>query len=108
MAKFVCICVGHKWFNIAIFFWIWQAYLPNDTPVGLKGLREKELRQLRGNGEGIRTQSDRIYDYDVYNDLGYPDKGAKYVRSSLGGKNQPYPRRCRTGRPPTNSGCVIL
>ncbi|XWS12645.1 hypothetical protein CRYUN_Cryun37aG0107800 [Craigia yunnanensis] len=80
-----------------------KAYLPNDTPVGLKELREKELRQLRGNGEGIRTLSDRIYDFDVYNDLGYQDKGAKYVRPILGGKNQPYPRRCRTGRPPTNS-----
>ncbi|XVF25798.1 hypothetical protein REPUB_Repub13aG0244600 [Reevesia pubescens] len=80
-----------------------KAYLPNDTPVGLKELREKELRLLRGNGEGIRTLSDRIYDYDVYNDLGNPDKGAKYVRPILGGENHPYPRRCRTGRPPANS-----
>ncbi|XVE88048.1 hypothetical protein DITRI_Ditri19aG0037400 [Diplodiscus trichospermus] len=80
-----------------------KAYLPYDTPVGLKELREKELRQLRGNGEGIRTLSDRIYDFDVYNDLGHPDKGAEYARPILGGKNQPYPRRCRTGRPPTSS-----
>ncbi|XP_021294379.1 lipoxygenase 3, chloroplastic-like [Herrania umbratica] len=80
-----------------------KAYLPNDTPVGLKELRDKDLRQLRGDGEGIRTLSDRIYDYDVYNDLGYPDKGAKYVRPILGGRTQPYPRRCRTGRPPANS-----
>ena len=64
LAKLVCtfrnksICVGHKWFNFAIFFWIQQGYLPNDTPLGLKELREKELRQLRGNGEGIRTLSE--------------------------------------------------
>ncbi|KVI05871.1 Lipase/lipooxygenase, PLAT/LH2, partial [Cynara cardunculus var. scolymus] len=44
-------------------------YLPDETPAGLKSLREKELRILRGDGKGIRKLSDRIYDYDVYNDL---------------------------------------
>ncbi|XP_022777353.1 linoleate 13S-lipoxygenase 3-1, chloroplastic-like [Durio zibethinus] len=80
-----------------------KAYLPGETPVGLKELREKELKQLRGNGEGVRTFSDRIYDYDVYHDLGHPDQGIEYVRLILGGENCPYPRRCRTGRPPTNT-----
>ncbi|MBA0800142.1 hypothetical protein Gohar_010594, partial [Gossypium harknessii] len=78
-------------------------YLPNDTPVGLKRLREKELKQLRGNSDDSRTTSDRIYDYDVYNDLGNPDKGDEFVRPILGNQSQPYPRRCRSKRPPTNS-----
>ncbi|XP_017978690.1 PREDICTED: lipoxygenase 3, chloroplastic isoform X1 [Theobroma cacao] len=80
-----------------------KAYLPCETPVGLKELREKELRQLRGNGEGVRALSDRIYDYDVYNDLGCPDGGIEFTRPILGGEKCPYPRRCRTGRPPTNT-----
>ncbi|GKG43867.1 linoleate 13S-lipoxygenase 3-1, chloroplastic-like protein, partial [Tanacetum coccineum] len=50
-------------------------YLPDQTPAGIKLLREKELRDLRGDGTGVRKLSDRIYDYDVYNDLGNPDKG---------------------------------
>ncbi|TYH68488.1 hypothetical protein ES332_D06G263300v1 [Gossypium tomentosum] len=78
------------------------AYLPNETPMGLRELREKELREMRGNGEGVRVLSDRIYDYDVYNDLGNPDKGLEFVRPDLGGQRRPYPRRCRTGRPSTN------
>ncbi|MBA0650393.1 hypothetical protein Goklo_017815, partial [Gossypium klotzschianum] len=78
-------------------------YLPNDTPVGLKRLREKELQQLRGNSDDSRTTLDRIYDYDVYNDLGNPDKGDEFVRPILGNQSQPYPRRCRSKRPPTNS-----
>ncbi|MBA0712833.1 hypothetical protein Golax_011906, partial [Gossypium laxum] len=80
-----------------------KVYLPNDTPVGLKSLREKELKQLRGNSDDSRTTSDRIYDYDVYNDLGNPDKGDEFVRPILGNQSQPYPRRCRSKRPPTNS-----
>ncbi|KAI4299382.1 hypothetical protein L6164_032849 [Bauhinia variegata] len=80
-----------------------KAYLPCETPIGLKELREKELRQLRGEGQGLRRFHDRIYDYDVYNDLGDPDKGDEYVRPTLGGSQNPHPRRCRTGRPPTNT-----
>ncbi|KAK8484046.1 hypothetical protein V6N11_066627 [Hibiscus sabdariffa] len=80
-----------------------KAFLPSETPVGLKELRKRELRELRGNGDGVRVSSDRIYDYDVYNDLGHPDKGTKFARPVLGGERRPYPRRCRTGRPSTNS-----
>ncbi|KAJ6696120.1 LIPOXYGENASE 3 CHLOROPLASTIC [Salix koriyanagi] len=80
-----------------------KPYLPSKTPAGLRALREKELRNLRGDGEGVRKMSDRIYDFDVYNDLGNPDKGNHLVRPTLGGKAIPYPRRCRTGRPPMDS-----
>ncbi|XP_028763111.1 linoleate 13S-lipoxygenase 2-1, chloroplastic-like [Neltuma alba] len=75
-----------------------KSYLPSETPSGLKSLREGELVALRGNGEGERKKTERIYDYDVYNDLGDPDTNIKLKRPVLGGKQHPYPRRCRTGR----------
>ncbi|KAL7100219.1 hypothetical protein ACP275_09G134000 [Erythranthe tilingii] len=80
-----------------------QPYLPNETPKGLKALREKELREQRGDGKGERKLSDRVYDFDVYNDLGNPDNGIDSARPILGGAHIPYPRRCRTGRPPTDT-----
>ncbi|KAG0603020.1 hypothetical protein M758_10G059600 [Ceratodon purpureus] len=79
-----------------------KAYLPGDTPDGMKELREKELQDHRGDGTGERKASDRIYDYDVYNDLGKPDEDPALERPNLGGNAEyPYPRRCRTGRPPS-------
>ncbi|XP_057431129.1 linoleate 13S-lipoxygenase 2-1, chloroplastic-like [Lotus japonicus] len=76
-----------------------KSYLPTQTPSGLRRLREEELVLLRGNGEGVRKSSDRIYDYDVYNDLGDPNTNIDLKRPILGGSKQfPYPRRCRTGR----------
>ncbi|MBA0679650.1 hypothetical protein Goari_011407 [Gossypium aridum] len=75
-----------------------RVFFTNKTPNGLKKLREKELMYLRGNGTGERKKFERIYDYDVYNDLGDPDHNLKHKRSVLGGKHFPYPRRCRTGR----------
>lgn len=74
------------------------------TPAGLKSMRETELTNLRGNGTGERQSYDRIYDYDVYNDLGDPEKSEDFKRPILGGPDRPYPRRCRTGRPPTETG----
>ncbi|KAH9615474.1 hypothetical protein KSS87_010387 [Heliosperma pusillum] len=84
-----------------------KPYLPHETPAGLRALREKELKDLRGDGTGERKMSDRIYDYDVYNDLGNPDKGTESTRPILGGKAIPYPRRCRTGRPPSETDLSI-
>ncbi|KAJ7951499.1 Lipoxygenase [Quillaja saponaria] len=78
-------------------------YLPSETPTGFRALREKDLRDLRGDGKGVRELSDRIYDFDIYNDLGNPDKGIDFVRPNLGGEKIPYPRRCRTGRVPTDT-----
>ncbi|XP_050376085.1 linoleate 13S-lipoxygenase 2-1, chloroplastic-like [Argentina anserina] len=82
-------------------FFTSKSYLPSATPSGLKRLRELELQHLRGNGEGERKTSDRIYDYETYNDLGDPDSEDGLARPVLGGKKRPYPRRCRTGRPRT-------
>lgn len=80
-----------------------QAYLPSKTPAGLKDLRREDLLSVRGNGKGERKPHDRIYDYANYNDLGNPDKGEDLERPVLGGEERPYPRRCRTGRPPSAS-----
>ncbi|XP_044955679.1 lipoxygenase 2.2, chloroplastic [Hordeum vulgare subsp. vulgare] len=77
------------------FFPVEKSYIPSQTPKGVEKLRKSELEALRGNGCGERKKHDRIYDYDVYNDLGKPES----KRPVLGGKEHPYPRRCRTGRP---------
>ncbi|KAK4259830.1 hypothetical protein QN277_006121 [Acacia crassicarpa] len=78
-----------------------KVHLPWETPAGLRELRKEELRQARGDGKAERKHSDRIYDFDVYNDLGNPDKTRQDSRPIFGGQQYPYPRRCRTGRPPS-------
>ena len=79
--------------------------MPDKTPTGLERLRGEELEKLRGNGQGKRGFSDRIYDYDVYNDFGDPDSNPDLARPVLGGTEQyPYPRRCRTGRRRSRKG----
>ena len=82
-------------------------YLPSQTPQGLKDLRQEDLLSIRGNGKGERKAHDRVYDYDVYNDLGNPEK-SDIARPVLGGERRPYPRRCRTGRGPSTSGMVFF
>ena len=85
-----------------------QSYLPEETPIGLEKLREQDMVELRGNGTGERKIPDRIYDYAVYNDIGDPDSSPELLRPVLGGsKDFPYPRRCRTGRPPTKTGITF-
>ncbi|CAN1336779.1 Linoleate 13S-lipoxygenase 2-1, chloroplastic [Linum perenne] len=79
------------------------SYLPSETPDGLISYRKEELSLLRGNGKGERKKGERIYDYDVYNDLGDPDTSPDLARPVIGGKENPYPRRCRTGRPLSES-----
>lgn len=84
-----------------------QSYLPDQTPGGLARMRKHELELKRGNGEGERKSTDRIYDYDTYNDLGEPDSDKDKARPVLGGTEQfPYPRRCRTGRPQSKTGIL--
>ncbi|CAL0324070.1 unnamed protein product [Lupinus luteus] len=51
-----------------------KTYLPSETPGPLGKYREEELQNLRGDGKGERKEWENIYDYDVYNDLGDPDK----------------------------------
>ncbi|XP_030953245.1 linoleate 13S-lipoxygenase 2-1, chloroplastic-like isoform X1 [Quercus lobata] len=86
-----------------VFFAHKQSYLPSQTPRGLRKLREEELWILQGSGQGERRSFERVYDYDTYNDLGDPDTSVDLKRPVLGGKEHPYPRRCRTGRPPCDT-----
>ncbi|TKY71700.1 Linoleate 13S-lipoxygenase 3-1 [Spatholobus suberectus] len=79
-----------------------KAYLPCHTPAGVKELRKEELRQLRGNGKGIRRGCERVYDYDVYNDLGNPDKGKDQCEAHIRDQRVPksqtlqnWPPTCR-------------
>ncbi|EIE19399.1 Lipoxigenase, partial [Coccomyxa subellipsoidea C-169] len=81
--------------------------LPSQTPPGLQALRQKELQNLRGDPHDTseRKIPDRIYAYDVYNDLGGKDSATNAAnrRPILGkarGGTLPYPRRLRTGRQP--------
>ncbi|KAL9347420.1 hypothetical protein Peur_058786 [Populus x canadensis] len=81
-----------------------NSYLPNHTPNALVELRKLELASLRGDGKQVRNEWDQIYDYDYYNDLCNPDKGQEHIRPVLGGSElHPYPRRVRTGHPPSNT-----
>jgi lipoxygenase len=89
-------------------FFVNKVYLPSETPNGLKEFRRRELKQMRGGDDSSEKEQlrpwSRVYDYDVYNDLGDPNKGKDYARPTLGGQQNPHPTRCRTGRPSTKFG----
>ncbi|GAU50940.1 hypothetical protein TSUD_191490 [Trifolium subterraneum] len=101
--NFVCnswIYSAKKYKSDRIFF-ANKTYLPNKTPPPLVYYRQEELKTLQGNGTGERLEWERIYDYDVYNDVGNPSK-TSLTRPVIGGsKTLPYPRRGRTGRKPS-------
>ncbi|KAK1282542.1 putative linoleate 9S-lipoxygenase 5 [Acorus calamus] len=81
-----------------------QTYLPSEMPLLLRPYRDQELVNLRGTGKGELKEWDRVYDYALYNDLGDPDKSPEDARPVLGNSAEfPYPRRGRTGRPPTKT-----
>ena len=68
--------------------------------------------EAKGAGVGTYTRKwrrkrklhERIYDYDTYNDLGFPDISSQLAWAVLGCKEHPYPKRCRTRRPHTRKG----
>ncbi|XP_010512789.1 PREDICTED: lipoxygenase 2, chloroplastic-like [Camelina sativa] len=78
-----------------------KSYLPSETPKPLQQLRKEELETLQGKNReqvGEFTKLERVYDYDVYNDVADPDKDPELARPVIGGLSHPYPRRCKTGR----------
>ncbi|KAM3303335.1 hypothetical protein P3S67_014365 [Capsicum chacoense] len=86
------------------FSYIEYVLLPSETPEAWRWYREAELLHLRRTGTGKLEESDRVYDYDVYKDFGDPDNSPLLARPVLGGSTQyPYPRRGRTGRPPSKA-----
>ncbi|XP_054791232.1 seed linoleate 9S-lipoxygenase-3-like [Prosopis cineraria] len=88
-------------------FFINKSYLPSETTGKVGFYREVELKLLRGDldeTDGVRKEWDRIYDYATYNDLGDVDTSPDLARPTLGGSAEyPYPRRLRTGRPPSQN-----
>eukprot|EP00250_Pteridium_aquilinum_P006828 c16666_g2_i1 orf=114-2591(-) len=98
------ICHSRLYFDKPRVLFTNQVYLPHETPPSLVKLREEDLVALRGDGSGQRVYGQRVYDYDVYNDISNPDDDPKLRRPVLGGSAEhPYPRRCRTGRPRTKT-----
>lgn len=73
-------------------FFFGLPWLPSQTPPAIKELRDAELAQLRSEDTGERRGSERIYQYDVYNDLS--NVVPTDERAPWGGTaERPYPRR---------------
>ncbi|PPE00754.1 hypothetical protein GOBAR_DD02256 [Gossypium barbadense] len=66
---------------------------------GFSRIEKKKLQKLQAPRlKGEWNPWDRIYDYDVYNNLGDPENGRLYNRLVLGGSTKfPYPRHLKTG-----------
>ncbi|KXZ51371.1 hypothetical protein GPECTOR_13g860 [Gonium pectorale] len=83
-------------------FFTGTAFLPKDTPVALLDDRERELASLQGTPESrvkTRKGADRVYWYQVYDDLSSGKTDPALVRPNLGNsKDLPYPRRLATNR----------
>ncbi|PKU74323.1 probable linoleate 9S-lipoxygenase 5 [Dendrobium catenatum] len=82
-----------------------DTFMAENTPEPLREYRAEELQNLRGDNVNRELKEwDRVYGYAYYNDLGSPDINPSLARPVLGGNPQlPYPRRGKTGRPPTKS-----
>ncbi|TYG56426.1 hypothetical protein ES288_D08G063200v1 [Gossypium darwinii] len=69
-----------------------DSWVYSNTKIGFKQFSS----QIKLKGEW--NPWDRIYDYDVYNNLGDPENGRLYNRLVLGGSTKfPYPRHLKTG-----------
>ncbi|KAE8711306.1 Detected protein of unknown function [Hibiscus syriacus] len=66
------------------------SYLPSETPSGLRKLREHELLNLQGEGKEIVNPSKGFMITTTLTPIQTRNE------SVLGGKDFPYPRRCRT------------
>ena len=59
-------------------------------------MKPEELNEQRGGKDGKGKGTERVYDYDVYNDLGdptHPDKQRPVLGYGKSGKGKfPYPR----------------
>ena len=93
-----------------------RASIPQAAPKALAPYRKGDLAIMCGDYVSLDRPDlipqtpykshDRVYRYDVYNDLGRPDgTDCPRTRPTLGGKGcVPYPRRLKTGRAITSSG----
>ncbi|TYI68034.1 hypothetical protein E1A91_D08G060800v1 [Gossypium mustelinum] len=69
-----------------------DSWVYSNTKIGFKQFSS----QIKLKGEW--NPWDRIYDYDVYNNLGDPENGRLYNRPVLGGSTKfPHPRQLKTG-----------
>jgi hypothetical protein len=86
-----------------------ETCISQNTPEGLKPYRSADLEVTKGlrtsialNGKSVPEPPfqiwDRVYQYDVYNDLGGDPEVEDYQRPNLGGNFLPYPRRIKTGK----------
>ena len=85
-----------------------QSYITQATPKALLPYRAADLEVTQGLRTSLGQDGaeppvppfqswHRVYQYDVYNDLGGDPEKEGYQRPTLGGDGLPYPRRIKTG-----------